>query len=391
MKLLLMYFEYPTDYQGYLMKVMEKLNKQMGAKTLTIKKHQLADFSIKIDGFQDLFQKALVKLGLSKHRDLPMKYAANFDIVHIQHSFLFPRAFRFPEGKKPKIALTLRGKDTYLKPWHSKKWANFFLEDNSVIDKFVVVSNHQKKYLHTNWKIANERIEVIPISVVLPDVFPQKKLVKIEIKIMSAIRLIWEKNIKGCLIVISELKRKGYKVKYTICGDGPLIDQLYFFINKFDLKEEVSILGKVNEDEYIKILKENNFYLQLSDSEALSASSLEAQYAGLPAILSSSGGLPETVIHEKSGYVIEDGEYIIAANKIIELFQNEELYDSFSSAAKENVKSKFLLKHELERLQQLYERMFATLKCKNQLVNAKHNQSNKNNPPNGEGIASWRE
>src|SRR5690606_22942095 len=89
------------------------------------------------------------------------------DIVHIQHSYLFPKIMGLlaqPSLNRPKIIITLRGGDTYVKPWVQKKWADFYTNYGNKVDAFITMSEHQKNYLHTKWGIEKAKIHVIPIS-----------------------------------------------------------------------------------------------------------------------------------------------------------------------------------------------------------------------------------
>lgn len=130
--------------------------------------------------------------------------------------------------------------------------------------------------------------------------------------------------------------------------------QVLFFIDKLGINQNVKLAGKVNPADYVKILESNNFYIQTSDSEALSASVLEAQSYGLPAVISNSGGLPETIIDGKTGFTTKPFEHIRIADLIVELFRNEKMYNSFSKEAIKNIKSNFTLDGEIKKLRKLY-------------------------------------
>ena len=75
---------------------------------------------------------------------------SNTQIVHLHHSFLFKyfnEISKIPNKNRPKLVVTLRGSDTYLRPWYDTRWLDFYKHNSKGIDAFVVMSNHQKRYL----------------------------------------------------------------------------------------------------------------------------------------------------------------------------------------------------------------------------------------------------
>jgi glycosyltransferase involved in cell wall biosynthesis len=281
------------------------------------------------------------------------------DIIHVQHSFLFPKVLgllEMPRANRPKIVITLRGGDTYVKPWIHDKWRVFYKDFSNKVDAFVVMSLHQKHYLQ-QWGIHDERIHVIPISFgqtfnIKPK-FPNDKV----LKIVSAFRLCWEKNIDGNLRVIKLLKEGGLPIQYDIYGDGPDLGQFYYLVDKYDLKDCVVCHGKIDNSALKLGLKNYDIYLQLSHSESFGVAVVEAQSLGIPAIVSNSGGLPEAILPDKSGFCIDPFDAERAASIIENLWTNKETYIQFSEQAITYSHKKFNIDIETERLTSLYNRL----------------------------------
>ena len=277
-----------------------------------------------------------------------------FDIVHIQLSYLRSKIIPLLDQKtRPKIVVTLRGGDTYLKPWASENWRNFYKESENNIDAFITMSEHQKNYLK-KWGVNERKIHVIPISFGNYSNAQPKYPNQNTLKLVSAFRMTWEKNIEGSMRYAKSLKEKGINFMYDIYGDGNDIGQLYFLIDKFDLGSNVNVKGKV--DNYIlkEKLIEYDFFVQLSISEALPASILEAQSKGIPCIISNSGGLPEAVIPNESAIVGDYNQTEYFVEESLRIWQNKDLYFSFSDKAIRNVNENFSIEKETERLIKLY-------------------------------------
>ncbi len=280
----------------------------------------------------------------------------NVDVIHLQHSFLYQKILsliELPLNKRPKVVITLRGGDTYVKPWVSKRWENFYHNYGNRIDAFVVMSEDQKKYLH-RWRVPLERIHVIPISFGKPfEIEPRLPNQKI-LKIVSVFRLCWEKNIADNLRLIRQIKELGVNVAYDVYGDGRDMGQLYFLVDRYGLNDVVNIKGRQDN----QVIKDNfykyDFILQLSHSESFGMSIVEAQTHGVPAIVSNHGGLQEIVLDKITGIVTQDIDFKKISKNVVALWQDKAVYKDYSLSAIENSQKSFNTKSEVSKLSHLY-------------------------------------
>ncbi len=305
------------------------------------------------ESFYNLFNSHKSKLNYVERKYLKNK----IDIVHIQHSFLHKKVkglLEIPKSERPKIVITLRGADTYLKPWRDKHWKGFYNSYGQEVDAFITMSQHQKNYMK-KWGIDASKIHVIPISYGQPFDISKRSVDPNEIKIISAFRMCWEKNIEGNIRVVKHLDSKGIKVVYSIYGSGKDASQVPYLIDKYNLKHCVFYKGDIANDALKSELKHHDFYLQLSHSESLGMSVIEAQTLGLPAIVSDSDGLPEVVQHNQTGYNVKPYDVEEASEYIEMLWKNPKLYREFSQAAIINSQTKYSISKEVELLQSLYQ------------------------------------
>lgn len=359
MKILYVYDSIPDVYQNYMFQIVVVLRSSLNIKTLSYNNcEKYTDFKIKSYGLKDYFQRTLYKLKLSKTKSSDIIVFKKFDIVHLQHSYLFSKLFPLLiNPRKTKTIITLRGADTYLKPWKDKKWKNFYANEGHLIDAFITVSQHQKEYL-IKWGIVSEKIHVIPVSFGNHSNAEPKYPNQSKLKLVSAFRMTWEKNIEGSIQFAILLKEKGVDFQYDIFGDGQDLSQLYYLVDRYDLKKHVNIKGKVDNDVLKSSLIDYDFFLQLSISEALSVSVLEAQSFGLPCVVSNSDGLKEAVIPNKTGICgnYNDLEYFV--DETMKLWRNSEKYYQFSKAAIDFVNNNFTLAKEEERLKKMYKEIY---------------------------------
>ena len=276
------------------------------------------------------------------------------DILHLQYSWLFPYIIPLLNiENRPKIVITLRGSDTYYRPFIDKKWRDLYRIHSKNIDAFIVQSLDQKYYLE-RLGVKGEKIWIIPSSSESIECLPRKISKGDRIKIISAFRFVWEKNITGNLIFIKILKEKYPNIEYTIYGSGNDLGQIHYLIDRFDIGDVVEIKGHIpNEDLKQKYL-EYDYYLQLSISESLSMTVIEAQQRGLIPIVSNIGGLKDLVQNGKTGIIQNFTDYKKLVDETITVHQNPELYNLLSRQCIENINKKFTTELEAQRLLEMY-------------------------------------
>lgn len=202
-----------------------------------------------------------------------------------------------------------------------------------------------------------ERITIIPPA------FPGnilnascKHLAKGTINIATAARLEWTKGYRYSIRAIKLLVDRGINVIYNIYGDGSQREELLYLIKYLNLTDRVILHGWTNENVLIPALKANDLYLLLSIEEAFNNSVLLAQSLGLPCVVSRTGGLPENVVHENSGLVVERYDSQSAAKAIEDLISDPEVYTRYSKNASERVID-FSIDRQVEAFTQLYEKL----------------------------------
>jgi glycosyltransferase involved in cell wall biosynthesis len=98
------------------------------------------------------------------------------------------------------------------------------------------------------------------------------------------------------------------------------------------------ILKSINwvssEKELVNYYRASDLYLHLANAENFPLSILEAMHCGVPVVASNVGGIPEQIIHEKTGFVLkltEKNEIIHCIEKIL---TNTKLHDLLSTEAR---------------------------------------------------------
>lgn len=145
-------------------------------------------------------------------------------------------------------------------------------------------------------------------------------------------------------------------VVYNVFGDGEDLGQLYYLVDRFKLSEHVIIHGRVSPDVLAMEIGKNHLLLQLSSSEALPASVIEALSFGIPCIVSDVGGFPEIIRDGINGHLVSFNDYDInkAVDFVVSIASNNELYQNLKIGAFETFKAEFSPNVEAEKIYRMY-------------------------------------
>ena len=85
------------------------------------------------------------------------------------------------------------------------------------------------------------------------------------------------------------------------------------------------------------LLSASHIVLQLSTREGFEVKVSEAIHKGKPTIATNCGGIPLQVQHGKNGYLVEPGDWHAVAKHLLDLWTDDNLYESMSNYAKQSV------------------------------------------------------
>jgi|TARA_Y100000031_G_scaffold157149_1_gene216770 glycosyltransferase involved in cell wall biosynthesis len=153
---------------------------------------------------------------------------------------------------------------------------------------------------------------------------------------------------KGALDLIKAVEKTAdQKIKLILVGGGEQ-DQMAAYVAKHNLTNQVYFAGSVEREEILNYYQAAQVFSMPSffdktrdDIEGLGIVYLEAQINGVPVIGTRSGGIPEAIDSNKSGFIVEPRDISALAEKIKLLRQDKELYQVMSKRAVEFVKKEF--------------------------------------------------
>ena len=172
-----------------------------------------------------------------------------------------------------------------------------------------------------------------------------------------------EKKAPWLLIeLMRRIQSKGVGIILIMVGDGALFETCRGLVKIHNLGEKVRLLGSVSHDEVKKLMAQAFCYIQQSittideETEGTPVSILEASLAGLPVISTRHAGIPDIVIHEETGLLVDEFDIDTMAEYLIKLFWNRNLAREMGSKAKKRINDHFTLEKHISKLDSILEK-----------------------------------
>lgn len=158
--------------------------------------------------------------------------------------------------------------------------------------------------------------------------------------------------------VASLLKKRGLAFRMSLIGDGkdlPKIKKRAIengLYNNPGSSAYIDLPGFV--PDFARNLKAFEIFTLTSVKEGLPYVLLEAGQAGLPVVASRVGGIPEIIVHEKTGLLITPGDVGEIADALQKLIENKDLREKYGRALKNYVASNFSIENMVNKTTALY-------------------------------------
>lgn len=238
---------------------------------------------------------------------------------------------------------------------------NLFMRiSEKYVDKIIAVSKITKDKLIKKAGILENKIDVLPNFVDLKkfnrdnitwDNKEEKRKLGIkedEFVIGFVGRLA---RVKGCEYLIKSLPYLDFSYKVLIAGDGPEKEKIEKLAKDLGVGGKVMFLGYRENAIFVYSLLDVLIVPSLSEASPMVL--YETQAMEIPAIVSNVSGLNEVVKDNKNGLLFESKDYIDLAEKMKNLYPNNDLRKQLIENSLENVK-KYSLEEYLINLNKTY-------------------------------------
>ena len=175
-------------------------------------------------------------------------------------------------------------------------------------------------------------------------------------RILFAGNLVPSKGVDVLLRALAELERRGVACQLKILGDGPSRAELELLAHTLGITSRVTWASFVPQGqmgaEYgasaVTVLPSRG------QAEGLGLTLVEALLAGSAVVGSAAGGIPEVILHERTGLIARDGDAKDLAHQIQRLLTDVPLRERLTRAGKEHVLQAYSPETTIGRFLEIY-------------------------------------
>jgi glycosyltransferase involved in cell wall biosynthesis len=147
------------------------------------------------------------------------------------------------------------------------------------------------------------------------------------------------KNPMVWLEVARDVIRRMPEARFVWLGEGPCLEPMRAAVREWGLQAQISLPGF--RDDVDAYYARAAVYFQPSRTESHGIAVVEAMAHGLPCVTSDVGGLPESVVHDETGYIcpVEDVEGF--SSRILSLLNDADLGQRMGEQGRSRVAERF--------------------------------------------------
>ena len=149
------------------------------------------------------------------------------------------------------------------------------------------------------------------------------------------------------------------KPQLWMVGDGPLLASARSLVIELGLQERVRFLGVCSQVRVSELMRQVRGFVQHSmvapdgDSEGSPVAVMEAQLSGLPVVATRHAGIPEVVLENQTGLLVDEGDESAMAQAMSLLLLDPDLASRLGDGGRRRIKERFTIEHHLRQVEQL--------------------------------------
>jgi len=224
--------------------------------------------------------------------------------------------------------------------------------------RMLTISEHNLRFLQ-GIGIPQSQLAIVRCGVsfpIKPKPFDAEKRGGRRFRIGSLGRMVEKKGFDILSLAVAELAKSGRSIELCIAGDGPLRSALDQLIRKLGINAITRFEGSIPHDQVADWMKKLDIFVlackkdKNGDMDGIPVVLMEAMSQSVPVVSTRLSGIPELVIHEKTGLLANPEDYFDLAHQIDRLIQSESLYQKIATEARKHVTNEFGQSTNLDRL-----------------------------------------
>jgi colanic acid/amylovoran biosynthesis glycosyltransferase len=161
------------------------------------------------------------------------------------------------------------------------------------------------------------------------------------------------------IFAFQKVLKKHPDSKLIIAGDGELLNTCKNIVRMLNLSDRIIFPGIISPNEFQEFLRESIAFVQhyitadSGDMEGTPVAVLEASAAGIPVISTKHAGIPDVIINEDTGLLVEEHDVEGMAKNMIRVLDDLEFAKKLGLAGRKRIKEQFSMGKHISIIQNL--------------------------------------
>ncbi|MBI3421081.1 MAG: glycosyltransferase family 4 protein [Candidatus Sungbacteria bacterium] len=297
------------------------------------------------------------------------------DVIHLNSSkvgglgAIAGRIASFRTGKPMYIVFTAHGWGFQEDRLLFARAIIFFLSWVAALFQNMVITINERDYASAQRFVSHRKLALIPNGIApLSYVSRQdarkffaetigKAMPPDSVLIGTIAELTKNKGLDYLVDAVDQIKHQIPTIKYEvfIIGKGEERASLEQQIRRLNLGDTVFLLASVSDGTASRYLKGFDVFVLPSRKEGLPYAIMEAMGAGLPVVASDVGGVPDLIVHDQNGLLVQPKNVLELTGAIATLLVNPAKRASLGLCASQTLMEKFSLRAMIEKTTRLYQ------------------------------------
>lgn len=188
--------------------------------------------------------------------------------------------------------------------------------------------------------------------------------------LVQACRLIEKKGIDTTFRAFAAFVAAYPQAHLTLAGEGPLEDSLRRLAAELKIADHVTFAGFLDQAGLRDLYHRAHVFVHPSqltadqNQEGIPNSMLEAMATGLPVLATTHGGIPEAVIHDRSGLLGPERDDRALSHAMRRVAAESGVWERLSAAAADDVRENFEHRAQIAKLEGFYDEALARGKAR---------------------------
>lgn len=226
---------------------------------------------------------------------------------------------------------------------------------------FATISEFNRRYL-LGLDVDANKLKIVRCGVDAGQFSTRKNFVSAKrVKIGTVGRLVEKKGVDTLIKAMALIKQQGLDCDLLIAGSGPLSSELNQLVEQLKLSAtEVQFLGAMPHTEVAGFITSLDVFVlpckqdSNGDMDGVPVVLMEAMLSGVPVISTELSGIPELIINEQTGLLVQPNDDKALANAVVQVLSDKDLRVEMQAKAIDKVNHEFSLLGNAEKLKNLF-------------------------------------